>query len=311
MLIIAMMVAMTTVASTATAESNHEETSDYDVSTLDEGYLLEEALAMLEEVSDVEIIVVTDGQIAEVTVIVNYVDGESEMIEFRMDLEEIRETLANHEGDVEWESQPSPPPRPQNDCDRGYLHGTITMLENDTGEIDGVVINLNGEVVGNMWGTYDANGFASGYGSSSDSSTSEAAWKVVYDNGRFTGFWETFDIGDDEASHGKMKGHYKVNESNGTGEFHGKWKEYCQKDAQQPVVEDENTEDWTDEEEVNGTSEDWTEEGSEEINDNSTSENGTVIDVGSMKVLPGFTGVIGMVALMGGAVLAGRRSGLA
>ena len=56
---------------------------------------------------------------------------------------------------------------------------------------------------------------------------------------------------------------------------------------------------------------DWVEEVPEDNGDNVTSENGTVIDVGSMNVLPGFTGVIGMIALMGGAVIAGRRSGVA
>ena len=368
LLIIAMMLAMTTAASTVTAESNEETiVDDY----LDESHLLEDALLLLESVSDVEIIVVTDGNIAEVTVIVDYSNNQSEVMEFRFDLDEIREVLSDYDGEVEWESQPSPPLRPNRDCDRGFLRGTIITLENGTSEIIGVAIDQEGEIVANLWGFADSDGFASGHGSGSDSTITQGTWKAVYENGRFSGFWKSLDNNEseNEGIYGKMKGHYKVNESNGTGVFHGKWKQLDCKthapssvddgdyedsrvywadnayqirgsqddydavmDSEDPkeeymrilsemsdcededidewidVEENETTEEWNDEEIDNGTSEEWVEEVSEDTEDNATSENGTVIDVGSMKVLPGFTGVIGMVALMGGAVIAGRRS---
>jgi len=185
------------------------------------------------EITQVIIIVNTDGEIADVTIIVIYEDGEYDMYVFTTLLLDIREQLLDIDAIVIWNWIPTPPVDPVDDeddgpdvlrerCARGLLRGTFTIDEDGNGTVRGLVMNMDGEVVGNMWGTFDSDGFMRGFGGS-DNAT-DAMWKAVADEGLFRGLWRTTSE-DVDPMHGILKGHYEVNDARDGGVFHGKWKE--------------------------------------------------------------------------------------
>ena len=184
------------------------------------------------EISEIIVIVNTDGEIAEVTIIVIYEDGDYEMNVYTMLLEEVRARIADFDGIVIWNWIPAPvdPVDDEDDgpdvlrerCARGLLRGMFTIDDDGNGTIRGLVMDMDGEVVANMWGTFDSDGFMRGFGGS-DNST-DAMWKAVADEGLFRGLWRTTSE-DVDSMHGILKGHYEVNDARDGGVFHGKWKE--------------------------------------------------------------------------------------
>jgi len=185
------------------------------------------------EISQIIVIVNTDGEIAEVTIIVIYEDGDYEMNVYTMLLEEVRARIANFDGLVIWNWIPAPPVDPVDDedegpgvlrerCARGLLRGMFTIDDDGNGTIRGLVMDMDGEVISNMWGTFDSDGFMHGL-VGVDNST-DAMWKAVADEGLFRGLWRT--TSDDvDPMRGILKGHYEVNDARDGGVFHGKWKE--------------------------------------------------------------------------------------
>ena len=179
------------------------------------------------EISQIIVIVNTDGEIAEVTIIVIYEDGDYEMNVYTMLLEEVRARIANFDGIVIWNWIPAPPVDPVDDsdegpdvlrerCARGLLRGMFTIDDDGNGTIRGLVMDMDGEVVANMWGTFDSDGFMRGFGGS-DNST-DAMWKAVADEGLFRGLWRTTSE-DVDPMHGILKGHYEVNDARDGGVF--------------------------------------------------------------------------------------------
>ena len=105
-------------------------------------------------------------------------------------------------------------------CECGTLRGVFTLDENGNGTMSGLVYNDDGEVISNMWGQFDADGFAHGLGGA-DNQT-DVKWKAVHEDGRFTGLWKM--INESDNTQGVLKGLYEVNETGDSGVFKGKWK---------------------------------------------------------------------------------------
>ena len=206
------------------------------------------------EIDQIIVIVTTDGEIAEVTIIVIYEDGDYEMNVYTMLLEEVRDRIADFDGIVIWNWVPAPPVDPVDDedegpevlrerCARGLLRGTFTIDDDGNGTMRGLVMDDDGNVIGNMWGSFDTDGFAHGLGGADN--VTDAKWKAVYEDGRFTGLWKMID--ENDSTNGMLKGHYEVNEEGDAGVFHGKWKEAdCRADLEMeerdvlpPVVDTE------------------------------------------------------------------------
>ncbi|MBD13657.1 MAG: hypothetical protein CMJ72_00665, partial [Planctomycetaceae bacterium] len=185
------------------------------------------------DISQVIIIVNTDGEIADVTILVIYEDGEYEIFTFSTMLIDIREQLLDVDAIVVWNWIPTPPVDPvdedddeldvlrRSQCERGTLRGAFTLDENGNGTMRGLVYNEDGEVISNMWGQFDADGFAHGLGGV-DNQT-DVRWKAVYLDGEFEGLWKMTNESDD--TRGVLKGYYEVNETGDSGVFKGKWKE--------------------------------------------------------------------------------------
>ena len=185
------------------------------------------------DISQVIIIVNTDGEIADVTILVIYEDGEYEIFTFSTMLIDIREQLLDVDATVVWNWIPTPPVDPvdedddeldvlrRSQCERGTLRGAFTLDENGNGTMRGLVYNEDGEVISNMWGQFDADGFAHGLGGA-DNQT-DVRWKAVYLDGEFEGLWKMTNESDD--TRGVLKGYYEVNETGDSGVFKGKWKE--------------------------------------------------------------------------------------
>ena len=185
------------------------------------------------DISQVIIIVNTDGEIADVTILVIYEDGEYEIFTFSTMLIDIREQLLDVDAIVVWNWIPTPPVDPVDEdddeldvlrreqCERGTLRGAFTLDENGNGTMRGLVYNEDGEVISNMWGQFDADGFAHGLGGV-DNQT-DVRWKAVYLDGEFEGLWKMTNESDD--TRGVLKGYYEVNETGDSGVFKGKWKE--------------------------------------------------------------------------------------
>jgi len=195
------------------------------------------------EIDQIIVIVNTDGEIAEVTIIVIYEDGDYEMNVYTMLLEEVRDRIADFDGVVIWNWVPAPPVDPVDDedegpdvlrerCARGLLRGTFTINDDGNGTMRGLIMDEDGNVIGNMWGSFDVDGFAHGFGGADN--VTDAKWKAVYEDGRFSGLWKMID--ENDSAHGMLKGHYEVNEDGDTGVFHGKWKEAdCRADLEVDV----------------------------------------------------------------------------
>ena len=185
------------------------------------------------DISQVIIIVNTDGEIADVTILVIYEDGEYEIFTFSTMLIDIREQLLDVDAIVVWNWIPTPPVDPvdedddeldvlrRSQCERGTLRGAFTLDENGNGTMRGLVYDEDGEVISNMWGQFDADGFAHGLGGV-DNQT-DVRWKAVYLDGEFEGLWKMTNESDD--TRGVLKGYYEVNETGDSGVFKGKWKE--------------------------------------------------------------------------------------
>ena len=185
------------------------------------------------DISQVIIIVNTDGEIADVTILVIYEDGEYEIFTFSTMLIDIREQLLDVDAIVVWNWIPTPPVDPvdedddeldvlrRSQCERGTLRGAFTLDENGNGTMRGLVYNEDGEVISNMWGQFDADGFAHGFGG--EINETGVQWKAVYMDGEFSGLWKM--LNESDESHGVLKGYYEVNETGDSGVFKGKWKE--------------------------------------------------------------------------------------
>ena len=106
-------------------------------------------------------------------------------------------------------------------CERGLLRGTFTVNDDGNGTMRGLVMDEDGNVIGNMWGAYNIDGFAHGFGGVDN--LTDVKWKAVYEDGRFTGLWKMID--ENDSMNGLLKGHYELNEEGDAGVFHGKWKE--------------------------------------------------------------------------------------
>jgi hypothetical protein len=184
------------------------------------------------DISEVIIIVNTDGEIADVTILVIYEDGEYELFTFTTMLIDIREQLLDVDAIVVWNWIPTPPVDPVDEdddeldvlrreqCERGTLRGVFTIDEDGNGTMRGLVYNDDGEVISNMWGQFDADGFAHGIGGA-DNQT-DVRWKAVYMDGEFEGLWKMMNESDD--TRGVLKGYYEINETGDSGVFKGKWK---------------------------------------------------------------------------------------
>ena len=202
------------------------------------------------DISQVIIIVNTDGEIADVTILVIYEDGEYEIFTFSTMLIDIREQLLDVDAIVVWNWIPTPPVDPvdedddeldvlrRSQCERGTLRGAFTLDENGNGTMRGLVYNEDGEVISNMWGQFDADGFAHGLGGV-DNQT-DVRWKAVYLDGEFEGLWKMTNESDD--TRGVLKGYYEVNETGDSGVFKGKWKEtgchHMLEDVDRPDMEE-------------------------------------------------------------------------
>jgi hypothetical protein len=106
-------------------------------------------------------------------------------------------------------------------CERGLLRGAFTVDEDGNGTMRGLVMDEDGNVISNMWGAYNTDGFAQGFGGADN--LTDVKWKAVYEDGRFTGLWKMID--ENDSMNGMLKGHYELNETGDGGVFHGKWKE--------------------------------------------------------------------------------------
>lgn len=128
-------------------------------------------------------------------------------------------------------------------CERGLLRGTFTVNDDGNGTMRGLVMDEDGNVISNMWGAYNIDGFAHGFGGVDN--LTDVKWKAVYEDGRFTGLWKMID--ENDSMNGLLKGHYELNEAGDAGVFHGKWKEAdCrnghdmdERDTLPPVVDTE------------------------------------------------------------------------
>ena len=107
-------------------------------------------------------------------------------------------------------------------CERGTLRGVFTLDESGNGTMNGLVYNEDGQVISNIWGEFDTDGFAHGL---VGASTIEPGmqWKAVYMDGEFSGLWKMLEESDE--AYGVLKGYYEVNEAGDSGVFKGKWKE--------------------------------------------------------------------------------------
>ena len=184
------------------------------------------------DITQVIIIVNTDGEIADVTIIVIYEDGEYDMFVFTTLLLDIREQLLDIDAIVVWNWIPTPPVDPVDDedegldvlrerCRSGTMHGTFAVDEDGNGTLRGQIYNEAGELVTNMWGGFNTDGFVRGL-AGDNTSMPIAQWKAVSEDGRFNGLWKMVDAEDD--SRGILKGIYELNDNRTGGEFHGKWK---------------------------------------------------------------------------------------
>ena len=185
------------------------------------------------DISEVIIIVNTDGEIADLIILVIYEDGDYEVFTFSTMLIDIREQLLEVDATVVWNWIPTPPVDPvdedddeldvlrRSQCERGTLRGAFTLDENGNGTMRGLVYDEDGEVISNMWGQFDADGFAHGLGG--EINETGVQWKAVYMDGEFSGLWKMLNVSDE--SHGVLKGYYEVNETGDSGVFKGKWKE--------------------------------------------------------------------------------------
>ena len=106
-------------------------------------------------------------------------------------------------------------------CDRGLLRGVFTVNDDGNGTMRGLVMDEDGNVIGNMWGSFNTDGFAHGFGGADN--LTDAKWKAVYEDGRFTGLWKMID--ENDSTHGLLKGLYELNDAGDGGVFHGKWKQ--------------------------------------------------------------------------------------
>jgi len=120
-----------------------------------------------------------------------------------------------------WEDYPDVDDTDRERCARGMLRGVYTVNDDGNGTIRGLVMDEDGTVIGNMWGVFNTDGFAHGFGGADN--LTDAQWKAVYEDGRFTGLWKMID--ENNSMNGLLKGHYEVNETGDGGVFHGKWKE--------------------------------------------------------------------------------------
>ena len=185
------------------------------------------------DISEVIIIVNTDGEIADLIILVIYEDGDYEVFTFSTMLIDIREQLLDVDATVVWNWIPTPPVDPvdedddeldvlrRSQCERGTLRGAFTLDENGNGTMRGLVYDEDGEVISNMWGQFDADGFAHGLGGAINETGVQ--WKAVYMDGEFSGLWKM--LNESDESHGVLKGYYEVNETGDSGVFKGKWKE--------------------------------------------------------------------------------------
>ncbi len=123
--------------------------------------------------------------------------------------------------DETWEDYPEVDELYREHCDRGWLRGVFTLDDDGNGTMRGLVMNEDGDVVGNMWGQFNTDGFAHGLGGADN--LTDVKWKAVYEDGRFTGLWKMID--ENDSMNGLLKGHYEINETGDGGVFHGKWKE--------------------------------------------------------------------------------------
>ena len=250
-----MLLAIASLGAGVSAEQSNERLSDLEelggleLSMDDEGRLLwaDEAPELAErelmddlveardgDISEVIIIVNTDGEIADLIILVIYEDGEYEVFTFSTMLIDIREQLLDVDATVVWNWIPTPSVDPvdedddeldvlrRSQCERGTLRGVFTVDESGNGTMNGSVYNEDGEVISNMWGQFDADGFAHGL---VGASTIEPGmqWKAVYMDGEFSGLWKMLEESDE--AYGVLKGYYEVNETGDSGVFKGKWKE--------------------------------------------------------------------------------------
>ncbi len=166
-------------------------------------------------------------------------DSEEAEYEFYLIYEEVAQDLEEEESEEEFgpeedsdadlvnateddeENWDGLPDMHRDHCERGLLRGVFTINDDGNGTMRGLVMDEGGEVIGNMWGSFNTNGFA--HGLSGADNLTDVKWKAVYEDGRFTGLWKMID--ENDSMNGLLKGHYETNETGDGGVFHGKWKE--------------------------------------------------------------------------------------
>ena len=155
-------------------------------------------------------------------------DAEYPAEEFYTIYEEMMQVWEEYESEDDWNQteeedwvEEEAPAILHDQCERGLLRGAFTVDEDGNGTMRGLVMDEDGNVIGNMWGAYSTDGFAHGFGGADN--LTDVKWKAVYEDGRFTGLWKMID--ENDSMNGMLKGHYELNETGDGGVFHGKWKE--------------------------------------------------------------------------------------
>ena len=120
--------------------------------------------------------------------------------------EDVEENETDLDDEEHWEEESDIEPEADNYCERGLLRGAFTIDDDGNGTMRGLVMNDEGDVIGNMWGEFNTDGFA--YGLAGADNLTDVQWKAVYEDGRFTGLWKMID--ENDSMHGLLKGHYEV-----------------------------------------------------------------------------------------------------
>jgi hypothetical protein len=76
----------------------------------------------------------------------------------------LEENESDLEGDEHWEDVSDMEDDLENYCERGLLRGVFTIDDEGNGTMRGLIMNEEGDAIGNMWGEFNSDGFAHGLG---------------------------------------------------------------------------------------------------------------------------------------------------
>ena len=178
-------------------------------------------------VSQVVVIVWTDGELAWITVVVIYEDGTIDINRYGpMEVSDLRERLANFDGRiiVNWIRNDAPDVRP---CPHGTLHGHIGVDAAGNSVFFGQIMDSSGVQIGTLSGTFVNGAFAGTYALLNGPNGQLSG---QYGQGMFNGTWADAN----SAADGLLKGYYDFNSTSSKGVFKGKWKMLCDDDDERP-----------------------------------------------------------------------------